>query len=167
MHCPIVCAHYWLFIRGQYTKICTITRFARKKNSSSFHLNWSSKVLWFLMMNLNAGPSYVSLYIKEAAVKKLLWIDEEKIMLDEGAGHVQMFATNLIASSLSCDGPIKQVEPCERNRWRGLILTTEEISEIEDKGLALCWERRNLISDPLGCPPTLSLSFPFSRSLLS
>lgn len=71
----------------------------------------------------------------------------------------EMFATNdLIASSLCCDGPIKQAESCERDRWCGLILTTEEISEIEDKGLALHWDLRNLISDPLGCPPPLSLS---------
>lgn len=119
-------------------------------------------------MSLNAGPSNARLYIKEAPVRKHLWPDEHKIIVVEGAGHVQMFATNnLFVSSLSCDNPIKQAEPCERNWWRGLILTTEEISEIEDKGLTLHWERRNLISDPLGClPPHLSLSLVLAQPAL-
>lgn len=49
----------------------------------------------------------------------------------------QMTWLHLLLSLLNDDGPIRPVQKGEKNRWRGLILTTEEISEIEDKGLAL------------------------------
>lgn len=125
---------------------------------------------WLLPM---VGPSCPNLY------KKSIHKENPAISSHRGwrwrtcADRVcKMFATNdLIASRLSFDGPIKQVESCERDRWRGLILTTEEISEIEDKGLALHWEWKNLISDPLGCssspPSRLSTATEWLHSSLS